>query len=46
MRGGDPARWTALLIDGFDAQIAAICRAQRMPLATRNLADFRKTESK
>lgn len=32
-----------LPIDGFDAQIAAICRAQRMPLATRNLADFRKT---
>ena len=33
-----------LPIDGFDAQIAAICRAQRVPLATRNLADFRKTE--
>ena len=32
-----------LPIAGFDAQIAAICRAQRMPLATRNLADFRKT---
>ena len=32
-----------LPIDGFDAQIAAICRAQRSPLATRNLADFRKT---
>jgi toxin FitB len=32
-----------LPIDGFDAQIAAVCRAQRMPLATRNLADFRKT---
>jgi predicted nucleic acid-binding protein len=31
-----------LPIDGFDAQIAAICRAQRVPLATRNLADFRK----
>jgi hypothetical protein len=32
-----------LPIDGFDAQIAAICRAQRAVLATRNLADFRKT---
>jgi predicted nucleic acid-binding protein len=32
-----------LPIDGFDAQIAAICRAQRAALATRNLADFRKT---
>jgi predicted nucleic acid-binding protein len=30
-------------IDGFDAQIAGICRAQRAALATRNLADFRKT---
>jgi hypothetical protein len=32
-----------LPIDGFDAQIAAICRAQRAVLATRNLADFRET---
>ena len=32
-----------LPIDGFDAQIAAICRVQRAALATRNLADFRKT---
>ena len=32
-----------LPIDGFDAQIAAICRAQRAALATRNLVDFRKT---
>ena len=32
-----------LPIDGFDAQIAAICRAQQAALATRNLADFRKT---
>jgi toxin FitB len=32
-----------LPIGGFDAQIAAICRAQRAALATRNLADFRKT---
>jgi predicted nucleic acid-binding protein len=27
-------------IDGFDAQIAAICRAQNALLATRNLKDF------
>ena len=32
-----------LPIDGFDAQIASICRAQRAALATRNLADFRRT---
>lgn len=32
-----------LPIDGFGAKIAAICRAQRAALATRNLADFRKT---
>lgn len=32
-----------LPIDGFDAQIAAICRARGAALATRNLADFRKT---
>ncbi|MHB1511168.1 MAG: PIN domain-containing protein [Acidimicrobiales bacterium] len=27
-------------ISGFDAQIAAICRAQRKALATRNTSDF------
>jgi len=27
-------------ISGFDAQIAAICRARRTPLATRNTSDF------
>lgn len=27
-------------INGFDAQIAAICRAQAAPLATRNTKDF------
>ena len=32
-----------LPIDGFDAQTAAICRAHGAALATRNLADFRKT---
>lgn len=30
-------------IDGFDAQIAAICRAHGAALATRNVADFRET---
>ena len=30
-------------IDGFDAQIAAICRAQGASLATRNVKDFRHT---
>lgn len=30
-------------IDGFDAQIAAICRAHGATLATRNLSDFRGT---
>lgn len=30
-----------LPIDGFDAQIAAICRAHRAALATRNVKDFR-----
>lgn len=30
-------------IDGFDAQIAAICRAQGATLATRNTADFDDT---
>jgi hypothetical protein len=32
-----------LPVDGFDAQIAAICRVRGAPLATRNLADFEKT---
>ena len=32
-----------LPIDGFDAQIAAVCRAQQAALATRNVADFRET---
>ncbi len=30
-------------IDGFDAQIAAICRAHDATLATRNIKDFRDT---
>ncbi|WP_431727329.1 type II toxin-antitoxin system VapC family toxin [Verrucosispora sp. TAA-831] len=30
-------------IDGFDAQIAAICRAQAATLATRNTKDFTDT---
>jgi predicted nucleic acid-binding protein len=30
-------------IEGFDAQIAAICRARAAALATRNLADFHET---
>lgn len=34
---------TGLPIDGFDAQIAAICRANGAELATRNVADFRET---
>lgn len=32
-----------LPIDGFDAQIAAICRARGAALATRNVTDFRET---
>src|SRR5215467_8241685 len=32
-----------LPIEGFDAQIAAICRARGAALATRNLADFHET---
>ena len=32
-----------LPIEGFDAQIAAICRARGAALATRNQADFRET---
>jgi len=35
-RGGNP-------IDGFDAQIAAICRSQAATLATRNTKDFTDT---
>ena len=35
-RDGEP-------ISGFDAQIAAICRARRASLATRNIADFAHT---
>ncbi len=30
-------------IDGFDAQIASICRVGRAPLATRNVRDFEHT---
>ena len=30
-------------IEGFDAQIAAICRARNATLATRNVKDFRET---
>ena len=32
-----------LPIDGFDAQIAAICRTRGAALATRNATDFRQT---
>ncbi len=32
-----------LPIQGFDAQIAAICRARNATLATRNVKDFRET---
>jgi predicted nucleic acid-binding protein len=32
-----------LPIDGFDAQIAAICRARGAALATRNVKDFHDT---
>ena len=32
-----------LPIDGFDAQIAAICRTRGATLATRNAKDFRET---
>jgi hypothetical protein len=30
-------------IEGFDAQIAAICRAHEASLATRNVKDFLET---
>ena len=33
-----------LPIDGFDAQIASICRAHGAALATRNLKDFQHTD--
>jgi predicted nucleic acid-binding protein len=33
-----------LPIDGFDAQIASICRAHGAALATRNLKEFRHTD--
>ena len=33
-----------LPIDGFNAQIASICRAHGAALATRNLKDFRQTD--
>jgi toxin FitB len=33
-----------LPMDGFDAQIASICRAHGAALATRNLKDFRQTD--
>jgi len=32
-----------LSIDGFDAQVAAICRTRGAALATRNAKDFRET---
>jgi predicted nucleic acid-binding protein len=32
-----------LPMEGFDAQIAAICRTQGAALATRNVKDFRET---
>jgi hypothetical protein len=32
-----------LPIDGFDAQIAAICKTRTSALATRNVKDFRET---
>src|SRR5690348_739958 len=38
-----PRDGLGLPIDGFDAQIAAICRVRGAVLATRNLADFRQT---
>jgi len=31
-------------IDGFDTQIASICRSRGAVLATRNLKDFRDTD--
>jgi toxin FitB len=32
-----------LPLDGFDAQIAAICKTRAAALATRNIKDFRET---
>jgi toxin FitB len=50
---GDAAIWYATIvahrdrlgmpIDGFDAQIAAICRTRSAALATRNARDFQQT---
>lgn len=34
---------TGAPINGFDAQIAAVCRVHDAPLATRNVKDFRDT---
>jgi toxin FitB len=34
---------SGLPVDGFDAQIAAICRVRGAVLATRNVTDFRDT---
>ncbi len=34
---------SGLPVDGFDAQIAAICRVHDAALVTRNVADFRET---
>jgi predicted nucleic acid-binding protein len=51
----DAAAWYATIVagrdrlglpmDGFDAQIAAICRTRGAALATRNAKDFRRPES-
>ena len=34
---------TGIPIDGFDAQIAAVCRVHRVSLCTRNVRDFGAT---
>ena len=34
---------TGIPIDGFDAQIAAVCRVHRARLSTRNVMDIRGT---
>jgi toxin FitB len=41
--GGTRRDDAGLLIEGFDAQIAAICRARGAVLATRNVKDFLET---